>query len=591
MPRDYRRGAPTDFMNFWKNPENDSLKIILLVAVIALAGFFIYKNMQHSALGGKGLVLSPTTSWYKLTTELGSGHWEAVASSASGAKLVAGDAGTYFTSTGPLRTSIDGGATWVTRATAGAHHWSSIASSADGTKLVAVGADSIIMTSTDSGANWTSRVAPGTTHTWRSVASSTDGTKLALVGAGSDNIYTSIDSGITWTQRVATSPTDWKSITSSADGTKLAAVVLNGNIYTSTNSGVTWTAQAGAGVKSWEAIASSADGTKLVAGTYAGPVVDHGIFTSSDSGVTWTERPSAGNGYWTSITSSADGMNLTAVSMYGNVHASTDGGVTWFQETVDSASTDSSMYFTSIASDSTGERILIGSDGMSGSGGYSYMNTEGVSIVTLPTVSTAAASAIGTTSATLNGKLTGTGGPTSVTVGFKLGTSVFYGTTITSGTTLFLAPALFSVATSPTTTLTCGTLYHFIAFATNSAGTSYGSDMTFTPVCPTTSTVVATTGSESILATHATLDGNLTALGAGVTWVRVGFQYGTSPTVFGSIATVPALRTTTGTYSFTIPAPTGLLTPSTMYYYRAYAQNSLGATVTGSTMSFTTLAH
>ena len=60
--------------SFWANPENNSLKVILLVAVIAVAGFFVYRYMQTGSLGGKGQVVdtsmeaganttSPTTAF------------------------------------------------------------------------------------------------------------------------------------------------------------------------------------------------------------------------------------------------------------------------------------------------------------------------------------------------------------------------------------------------------------------------------------------------------------------------------------------------------------------------------------------------
>jgi hypothetical protein len=45
-------------MSFWNNPEKNSLKMLMLVVVVAGAGLFVYKNMQSSALGGEGKVIS-----------------------------------------------------------------------------------------------------------------------------------------------------------------------------------------------------------------------------------------------------------------------------------------------------------------------------------------------------------------------------------------------------------------------------------------------------------------------------------------------------------------------------------------------------
>ena len=48
-------------MSFWNNPENNSLKVILLVIVVAIAGFFVYKNIQGGALDGAGRVIRPSS--------------------------------------------------------------------------------------------------------------------------------------------------------------------------------------------------------------------------------------------------------------------------------------------------------------------------------------------------------------------------------------------------------------------------------------------------------------------------------------------------------------------------------------------------
>jgi hypothetical protein len=48
-------------MNFWKNPENNSIKIVLLVVVLALAGFFVYKYVQTNSLRNTGQVVDTDT--------------------------------------------------------------------------------------------------------------------------------------------------------------------------------------------------------------------------------------------------------------------------------------------------------------------------------------------------------------------------------------------------------------------------------------------------------------------------------------------------------------------------------------------------
>lgn len=48
-------------MSFWNNPENNSLKVIIIVVVLALAGFFSYKYMHQNALSEKGTVIDMST--------------------------------------------------------------------------------------------------------------------------------------------------------------------------------------------------------------------------------------------------------------------------------------------------------------------------------------------------------------------------------------------------------------------------------------------------------------------------------------------------------------------------------------------------
>ena len=92
----------------------------------------------------------------------------------------------------------------------------------------------------------------------------------------------------------------------------------------------------------------------------------------------------------------------------------------------------------------------------------------------LPQVTTNAASGITTTSATLNGSLDSTGG-LDCQVWFEYGTSTSYGYSTTKVSKSSTGP--FSSTVSG---LSPGITYHFRACASNSQGTSYGSDVTFT---------------------------------------------------------------------------------------------------------------
>ena len=236
------------------------------------------------------------------------------------------------------------------------YNWMGVASSADGTKLAAVASGGNIWTSSDYGANWTSRA---TTKLWSGITSSTDGAKLAAVVNSGNNIWTSSDYGLNWAGVTVGAGTNlWNSITSSADGSKLAAVVYGGNIWTSSDSGATWTEHTSIGAtKDWSDITSSADGSSLAANVF-----DGNIWTSKDSGATWTVDTSVGaTKKWEAITSSACGTLLvsveqkTSANYQSSIYLSNDAGTTW---EVLTASTGEN--WECVASSADGTRIVAG---------------------------------------------------------------------------------------------------------------------------------------------------------------------------------------------------------------------------------------
>ena len=135
------------------------------------------------------------------------------------------------------------------------------------------------------------------------------------------------------------------------------------------------------------------------------------------------------------------------------------------------------------------------------------------------------------------------------------------------------------VFTSNITNLQPGTTYYVRAYATNSSGTTYGNEISFkslavTPAL-TTSTVSGVTINTAISGGNITSDGGGSVTARGVCW-------GTShnPTIAG-------LHTTDGTGTGIYTSSLTGLTPNTLYYVRAYANNSAG-TAYGNEVSFTT---
>ena len=129
------------------------------------------------------------------------------------------------------------------------------------------------------------------------------------------------------------------------------------------------------------------------------------------------------------------------------------------------------------------------------------------------------------------------------------------------------------------TSLSAATTYYIRAFATNSIGTSYGGELSFTTLAAPT---VTTTAISNITENSATSGGSVTATGgASITAQGVCWSTSANPTISNSF-------TTNGT---TTPFTSNLtgLAASTTYYVRAYATNSVGTSY-GSQISFTTSA-
>ena len=198
-------------------------------------------------------------------------------------------------------------------------------------------------------------------------------------------------------------------------------------------------------------------------------------------------------------------------------------------------------------------------------------------VPTLPVLSTSNVSGISTKVAVTGGNITTDGGASITVRGvcWALSTNPTVAgshTTDGSGTGSF---------TSNITGLTANTPYYVKAYATNSAGTAYGNEVSFTTI-PIVLATLTTTVPSSITSTTAVTGGNISDDGHGDITAR-GVCWGTiaNPTVSDSHTT-----DATGAGSFTSNL-TGLSAGIT-YYERAYATNSAG-TAYGNQVTFNTM--
>ena len=195
----------------------------------------------------------------------------------------------------------------------------------------------------------------------------------------------------------------------------------------------------------------------------------------------------------------------------------------------------------------------------------------------VPTLAaTTTVSSIGATIATSGGNITYNGGAVVITSGVVWSTTSTPTIALTTKTTDGAASGTY---TSNITGLTPGTLYYVSSYATNSVGTSYGAQTSFTTL--NTATISATASATSITSTTANSGATITSDGGAVVTAR-GLVYGLTT---GSSTFSVTTGTGTGTYTSSL---TGL-SPATTYYVRSFATNSVG-TVYGTETNFATLA-
>ena len=292
----------------------------------------------------------------------------------------------------------------------------------------------------------------------------------------------------------------------------------------------------------------------------------------------------------TVTTNAANSIGATGVTLNGTVNAKNDSTTVTFEygtttgygtsvaatpgTVTGTSATSVSKVLTGLAPNTTYHYRVVGvnSAGTTNGSDQTFTTTAVVA-----TVTTNAANSIGATGVTLNGTVNANNDSTTVT--FEYGTTTGYGSTVTATESPVTGATPTSVSKA-ITDLAPNTTYHYRVVGVNGAGTTNGSDQTFTTTAavPTATTNAA----NSISTTGATLNGTVNAKNDSTT---VTFEYGTTTGYGTSVAATPG--TVTGTSATSVSKVLTGLAPNTTYHYRVVGVNSAGTT-TGSNQTFTT---
>ena len=184
-----------------------------------------------------------------------------------------------------------------------------------------------------------------------------------------------------------------------------------------------------------------------------------------------------------------------------------------------------------------------------------------------PVATTGAPDSITETAANLNGSVDPNGSPT--TYHFEYGTTAGYGlTTPESDAPEGTGPAAVKAAISG---LTRNTIYHYRLVATNAAGVSRGSDITFRTATGPQAPSLRSTSAHDVFSRGARL---LTSADPNGQPTTVRFEYGRT-TRYGS--STDRVDVGSGTSAVPVSINVDGLQPNTRYHFRAVATNATGS--------------
>ncbi len=202
---------------------------------------------------------------------------------------------------------------------------------------------------------------------------------------------------------------------------------------------------------------------------------------------------------------------------------------------------------------------------------------------TAPIATTMAATALTTTTATLNASVNPEGSATTALFVFGTDPALAAGTFSTNSVSLGsgASPTTF---TGSLTSLTPNTTYFFRVVATNSAGTTKGAILSFATGTSVTAPVATTEDATSVTSFGGRLNASVNP-DKGATSVL--FVYGTDPDLASDTFSTSAQSIGAGASAVAVTGPLTGLDPDTTYYFQVVATNSAGSSA-GSILNFTT---
>lgn len=198
----------------------------------------------------------------------------------------------------------------------------------------------------------------------------------------------------------------------------------------------------------------------------------------------------------------------------------------------------------------------------------------------VPTITTSSVSSITASGANAGGNITTDGGASVSARGVVWGTTTAPTISLSTKTSDGTGTGIFTSAISG---LSASTAYFVRAYATNSEGTSYGNELTFTT--STNLSSITTSVVANVTATTASCGGSITTDGGAAVTAR-GIVWNTASNPVTTLTTKTMDGSGTGNFSSSMSN----LSVATKYFVRAYATNANGTSY-GNEVNFTTLAN